>query len=136
MMTIMTVGRGIKVYAVGLLLAAAIACSRGPLRVDTIQLGRSLNPDNSVASHSSTFKHNETVYVAVLTTDKGAGTIGAKWSYAGRVIDEPKKEVSYRGAAATEFHLQSAGGFPPGDYKVEIFLDGAPAGSRTFRVDQ
>ena len=53
----------------------------------------------------------------------------------GRVIDEPKKKVSYQGSAATEFHLQSAGGFPPGDYKVEIFVDGAPAGSRSFRVD-
>lgn len=136
MTTIVTVGRVVRVYAVGLLVAAAIACSRGPLRVDTIQLGRSLNPDNSVASHTSTFKHNDTVYVAVLTADKGKGTIVAKWSYGGRVIDEPKKDVSYNGAAATEFHLQSAGGFPPGEYKVEIFVDGAPAGSRSFRVDQ
>ena len=125
-----------KVWAVGLVLMAAIACRRGPLTVDTIQLGRSLNPDSSVASHTTTFTRNETVYVWVLTTDTGAGTIGAKWSYAGRVIDEPKKEVAYKGAAATEFHLQSAGGFPPGEYKVEIFVDGAPAGSRTFRVDQ
>jgi hypothetical protein len=125
-----------KVWAVGLVVATAMACSRGPLTVDTIQLGRSLNPDNSVASHTTTFKPNETVYVSVLTTDTGASTIGAKWSYAGRVIDEPKKDVSYKGSAATEFHLQSAGGFPPGEYKVEIFVDGAPAGSRTFRVDQ
>lgn len=125
-----------KVCAVGLVVATAMACSRGPLTVDTIQLGRSLNPDNSVASHTTSFKRDETVYVSVLTTDTGASTIGAKWSYAGRVIDEPKKDVSYKGSAATEFHLQSAGGFPPGEYKVEIFVDGAPAGSRTFRVDQ
>lgn len=125
-----------KVCAVGLALMAAIACSRGPLTVDTIQLGRSLNPDNSVATHTTSFKRSDTVYVSVLTADTGAGTIGAKWSYGGRVIDEPKKNVSYQGSAATEFHLQSAGGFPPGEYKVEIFVDGAPAGSRTFRVDQ
>lgn len=125
-----------KVCAVGLALMAAIACSGGPLTVDTIQLGRALNPDNSVATHTTAFKRNDTVYVSVLTADTGAGTIGAKWSYGGRVIDEPKKNVSYKGSAATEFHLQSAGGFPPGEYKVEIFVDGAPAGSRTFRVDQ
>ena len=125
-----------KVCAVGLALMAAIACSRGPLKVDTIQLGRALNPDNSVATHTTAFKRDDTVYVSVLTADTGAGTIGAKWSYGGRAIDEPKKNVSYKGSAATEFHLQSAGGFPPGEYKVEIFVDGAPAGSRTFRVDQ
>ena len=54
-----------KVWAVGLVLMAAIACSRGPLTVDTIQLGRSLNPDSSVASHTTTFTRNETVYVSV-----------------------------------------------------------------------
>jgi len=130
-----TVRRDVKACAVGIVLAAAIACSRGPLRVDTIQLGRALNPDNSVASHTSTFKYNDTVYVAVLTADRGASTIGAKWSYGGRVIDEPEKRVRYHGAAATEFHLQSAGGFPPGEYQVEIYVDGTPAGSRRFRVD-
>ena len=52
-----------KVWAVGLVLMAAIACRRGPLTVDTIQLGRSLNPDSSVASHTTTFTRNETVYV-------------------------------------------------------------------------
>jgi hypothetical protein len=129
------VRRKVKVCAVGIVLAAAIGCSRAPLRVDTIQLGRALNPDNSVANHTSTFRHNDTVYVAVLTADRGAGTLGAKWSYGGRVIDEPTKRVRYHGAAATEFHLQSAAGFPPGDYKVEIYIDGSPAGSRSFRVD-
>ena len=131
----MKVRLSVKLCVVGLTLMAAIACTRGPLTVETIQLGRSLNPDNSVATHTTAFKRNDTVYVSVLTTDTGAGTIGARWTYGGRVIDEPKKKVSYQGSAATEFHLQSAGGFPPGDYKVEIFVDGAPAGSRSFRVD-
>jgi hypothetical protein len=107
-----------------------------PLRVDTIQLGRSLNPDNSVAAHTSTFKPNETVYVAVLTTAAGAGTVGVRWIYQGKVIDEPQRQVSYREARATEFHLVNSGGFPPGAYSVEVFIDGKPVGSRNFRVDQ
>jgi hypothetical protein len=106
-----------------------------PLRLDTIQLGRSLNPDNSVAAHTSVFKPNETVYVAVLTPAPGAGTIGVRWVYEGRVIDEPSRQVSYREARATEFHLVNSGGFPPGDYSVEAFIDGKPVGSRTFKVE-
>jgi archaellum component FlaG (FlaF/FlaG flagellin family) len=119
------------------LLAAVVlvACrANGPLQVETIQLGRSLNPDNSIAAHATTFNRSDTVYVAVLTTAAGKGTIGVKWTYEGRVIDEPKREVSYREAAATEFHLVNSGGFPPGAYTVDVFVDGKSVGSRNFNV--
>lgn len=106
----------------------------GPLTVQTIQLGRSLNPDNSVAEHTTTFRRNDTVYVAVLTAAAGRGTIGVKWSYGGQVIDQPQKDVSYRDAAATSFNLVNSGGFPPGNYTVEVFVDGQSAGSRNFNV--
>jgi hypothetical protein len=114
---------------------AVVACDPGPLRVDTIQLGRSLNPDNSVANHTSTFKPLDTMYVSILTPDKGRGTIGVKWTYAGRVVSEPSKEVSYKGPAATEFHIQNSSGFPPGNYSVEVFLDGQSVGKRDYRVE-
>jgi hypothetical protein len=117
-------------------LVATFACqSHEPLRVTTIQLGRSLNPDRSVGSHSTTFKPGDTIYASVLTTGSGPATITARWSYAGRLVSEPQKTVSYKGDAATEFHIQNSGGFPPGDYKVEILLDGKPVGSRGFRVE-
>jgi hypothetical protein len=74
------------------------------------------------------------VYVSVMTAGAGSGTIGVRWTYAGRVVGEPKKQVAYKGVAATEFHLQNAGGFPPGDYTVEAFLDGRVADTRSFRV--
>ncbi len=105
-----------------------------PLRVETIQLGRSLNPDNSVAEHATTFRRSDTVFVAVLTPAPGRGTIGVKWSYGGQVIDQPQKEVSYRDAAATSFNLVNSGGFPPGNYSVEVFVDGQSAGVRNFNV--
>jgi hypothetical protein len=117
-------------------LVATSACqSHEPLRVTTIQLGRSLNPDRSVGTHSTTFKPGDTIYASVLTTGSGSATITARWSYAGRLVSEPQKTVSYKGDAATEFHIQNSGGFPPGDYKVEILLDGKPVGSRGFRVE-
>lgn len=115
--------------------ALLVACApTEPLRVQTIQLGRSLNPDNSVAEHATTFRRNDTVYVSVLTSAAGRGIIGVKWSYGGQVIDQPQKEVSYREAAATSFNLVNSGGFPPGNYSVEVFVDGASAGSRNFNV--
>ena len=119
-----------------ILLFCLVGCGSGEsLRVASIQLGRSLNPDSTVASFTTRFAPGETVYVSVATTGVGSGTISVRWMYAGRVIDEPKKQVSYRVPAATEFHLQSPSGFPPGDYTAEIFLNGQSAGTRAFRVD-
>jgi hypothetical protein len=117
------------------MLAILVGCGpTEPLHVQTIQLGRSLNPDNSVAEHATTFRRNDTVYVAVLTSAGGRGTVGVKWTYGGQVIDQPQKDVSYRDAAATSFNLVNSGGFPPGNYSVEVFVDGQSAGVRNFNV--
>jgi hypothetical protein len=119
-----------------LLLVVLAGCGPSdPLRLETIQLGRSLNPDSSIAEHATTFGKSDTVYAAVLTTAPGRGTIGVRWTYGGQVIDEPQREVAYREAAATSFHLVNSGGFPPGNYSVEAFIDGESVGSRNFRVE-
>jgi hypothetical protein len=125
-------------YAAWIVVSVTIAAACGPtepLRVDTIQLGRGINPDNSVTGHTTSFKPLDTMYVSVLTLEKGRGTIGVRWMYEGRVVGEPSKDVVYRGAAATEFHIQNSSGFPPGNYSVEVFLDGKSVGKRDYRVD-
>ena len=118
--------------AVAVLLMAA--CSDGPLQLANIQTGRSLNPDRSIASITTLFKPGETIFVSVQTAAAGKGAIGVKWMYQGRVIDEPVKQVDYNGPASTEFHMQNSGGFPEGDYSVDIFIDGQKVGSRAFKV--
>ena len=121
------------------LLACAVlltaACNNEPLKVSTIQLGKTLNSDNSVGTHATTFKPRESVYASVLTPASGAGTLETKWYYGSTMVSEMKKEVSYRGEAATEFRFQNSAGLPVGPYRVEIFLDGQPVGERTFRVE-
>jgi hypothetical protein len=117
---------------VAVLLVCLVSCG-SDLRVASIQLGRGVNADSTVAGHTTTFKPDETVHVSVVTAGTGTGTVGVRWMYAGRLVGEPTKPV--RGAAATEFHLRNAGGFPPGDYTVEAFLDGQSVGTRTFRVE-
>lgn len=116
-------------------LVAMVACGPSePLQVDTIQLGRALSADNRIGSHTTVFRPDDTIYVSVLTTATGAGTIGVRWMFGDRLISEPSREVSYKGAAATEFHIQNSGGFPVGSYSVEAFLDGVSVGRRNFTV--
>ena len=114
----------------------ACACPRrGPLKVSTIQTGKSLNSDNSVGEHTTRFRGQDTLYVAVLTEGPGAGTLTASWTYVGRSSARTRK-VSYRDTAATEFHIKNSSGFPPGDYAVEILLDGKPVETRNLRVEK
>ena len=111
------------------------ACSQPPLQLNTIQLGRGLNPDKTVNGFTTRFKPDDTIYAAVLTSNAGSGKVKARWLFANRVVSEPEKQVSYKGPASTEFHLQNTSGFPAGDYSVEIFLDDKSVGSRPFRVE-
>jgi len=119
----------------------AVVCSMacrpsGPLRVTTIQTGRSLNSDNSVGNHTTRFKPDDTLYAAVLTDGPGTGTITVRWRYVGRLVSEETREVSYRDHAATAFHIQNSGGFPDGEYSVEILVDGQPFATRALRVER
>jgi hypothetical protein len=116
-------------------LTSCMAACGGNLTVSNIQTGRSLNSDNSVGTLATTFKPNDTIYVAVLTSGIGSATIGVKFSYLGRAISEPEKKVSYRGAAATEFHIEYSGGFPAGEYDIDVTFNGQPAGMRKVRVE-
>jgi hypothetical protein len=125
-----------SLMAMLILLAGAAGCANAPLTLANIQVGRSLNPDRSIASITTLFKPSETIYVSVQTTEAGSGTVGVKWLFGTQVIDEPSKPVSYDGPASTEFHMQNSGGFPAGDYSVEIFLDGKSVGKRVFKVGE
>ena len=117
------------------MIAFTIACS-SPLELSNIQIGRSLNQDGSVASITTLFKPSETIYVAV-QTGAGKGVVGVKWKYGNKVVGEPTKSVDYNsGPKSTEFHLQNSGGFPPGDYSVDVFLDGVQVGTRAFKVGE
>jgi hypothetical protein len=119
-----------------LLLACLTGCgSKQPLQVTTIQLGRSVNSDHTVGNFTTTFSPDDSVYLSVLTGAAGTATIRVRWKYGERVIDEPTKQVSYSQAAATDFRLQSPGGFPRGEYTADVFVNDQPAGTRTFRVD-
>jgi hypothetical protein len=117
-------------------LLALAGCSPGvPLEVKTIQLGRSLNADDSVGAHTTRFKPDDTIYVSLISEERGEAVVTVRWIFQGQVVSEATREVSYMQPSATEFHLQNSGGFPAGQYRVDILIDGEPAGSREFRVE-
>ena len=110
-----------------------VGCSQ-PIIVETVQIGRSLNEDQSIAAQTTTFKPNETIYVSALNSARGFGTIKVRWFMGAQLLSEREKPVKFQGAGATEFNISSATGFPVGEYRVEVFVDGQPVGTRNFDV--
>jgi hypothetical protein len=117
-------------------LVGAVACGpSGPLQVVTVQIGRTLNSDDSVGNISSTFKPTDTVYAAVLFEAAGTGSATVRWRYNGQTVSEETKDVRLTREGAASFHLQPpSAGFPEGDYRAEFEVDGQNAGFREFRV--
>ena len=115
-------------------IVVTIACS-GPLELANIQVGRSLNQDRSVASITTLVQAERNGLRRRADDGAGKGMIGEmEVRHAGdRRADQAG---DYDGPTSTEFHLQNSGGFPPGDYSVDVFIDGVQVGTRAFKVDR
>ena len=123
-------------YCIGFAALFLHGCTpNGPLQVDTSSSGgrSTLTTAFPRTRPPSTARTPSTWRCSRPRLDRG--TIGVKWSYQGRVIDEPQRQVLYRDAAATEFHLVNSNGFPSGQYSVEVFVDGKSVGDRNFNVN-
>lgn len=127
---------GVMRVACLLLALGAAACAPSePLNVVAIQTGKSLNTDHSVGNHATSFRPKDAMYVSVLSNGRGAGTITVRWSFAGRVVHEVTKKVSYNDQAATDFRFQAADDFPIGDYTIDVILDGKTLETRRVKVE-
>jgi len=122
--------------AVVLIALLAVGCGPSePLNVVGVQTGKSLNSDHSVGTHAASFHPNDTMYVSVLSTGRGKGTITVTWSLGGRALQTLTKKVSYNDQAATDFRFQAADGFPVGDYTIDVMVDGKTIETRRIKVE-
>lgn len=105
-------------------------------RVERITVAKAVNSDDSPGEASSTFGKNDTVYVSMWTANAPVGTeIKARWMGPdNQQITEDRIVTDRAGDGYTSFHAANTNGWAPGTYRVEILLNGAPAGSTTFTV--
>jgi hypothetical protein len=104
--------------------------------VKGIELGKSIGGDKKVAAPTTTFGRKDTIYASVATEGAAPSkTIAAKWTFQdGQTVKEQAESIAPSGPAATEFHISKKGLWPVGKYKVEVSVDGAPAGSQDFEI--
>lgn len=104
--------------------------------VRTIDLGSAIGADNRVTAPATTFKPSDTIYAAVASDGSAASVnVGAKWSFEdGQMVNEASQAIAPTGPAVTTFNISKPDGFPVGRYKVEVTVDGQPAGQGEFEV--
>jgi len=107
-----------------------------PVKVTDVDVGRALDADKKISDKTDTFKPTDTIYVSVATEGSSPGAkLAAHWTFKdGQVIKDEDRSIAPKAKTSTEFHIVKPSGWPVGDYKVEVMLDGAPAGSKSFKV--
>jgi hypothetical protein len=110
--------------------AAAVA------HIERITVAKAVNSNESPGEAASAFGGTDTVYVSMWTANAPAGTeIKARWlGPDGQQLTEDRIVTDRAGDGYTSFHAANSNGWAPGTYRVEILLNGAPAGSTTFTV--
>jgi hypothetical protein len=105
--------------------------------IERITVAKAVNADHSPGEAATTFGTKDTVYVSMWTASAPVGTeITARWfGPDGKQMGTDDKVVTDKaGDGYTSFHAANTKGWTPGTYRVDILLNGAPAGSTTFTI--
>ncbi len=112
--------------------AATLAPASAP-SVDSVNLGSSVDASNKVGAPTTSFTPKDTIYASVSVIGSGPAKVDAKWSYQnGQTVKEDSNTVT--APQSVEFHIAKPSGFPKGNYKVDISIDGKAATSKDFSV--
>jgi len=119
--------------------APALAPAEAPpaITIARIDLGTAVGADMKVAVPAALFKADDTIYAAVSTNGSAPGAaLKAKWSFEdGSVVYQQTQMLkNLTGPTVTDFSLPKSDGLKPGVYKVEVSIDGKPAGVTEFNV--
>jgi hypothetical protein len=111
-----------------------------PLNVTAVTLGTAIGADKRVTAPLDVFRPGDTIYASVDAAGMGRSKLRALWTFVRgdrtAKVDETTIDLDATGPAVTEFHVSKPGGWPKGDYRVDVYLGDAatPAMTKTFKV--
>lgn len=109
-----------------------------PVSVKQVLLANQLGGDKKAVAPATTFAPADTLYAVVETIGSGQASVKAVWTYhkGDKVVqvNETVQDLTLAGPASSEFHVSKPGGWPVGDYQIEVFLNGVSVGAQKFAV--
>ena len=104
------------------------------LVISSVDLGNAVGADKKVTKPGTTFAKADTIHASVATDGAKASTVTARWTFQdGQVVHTEDKSVA-AGAQVTDFSISKPDGWPAGDYKLEVLVDGTVAQTKDFSV--
>ena len=119
---------------------APVTTAAAPVSVSAVTVGTAIGADKRIAAPTDAFGARDTIYASVETAGTGHAKLRARWSFVKgdktAKVDETTIEFDSAAPAVNEFHVSKPGGWPKGDYRVDIFLGeaAAPAATKSFKV--
>lgn len=116
---------------------APMAMNNAPaaVTVGSVELGSTVDANNKILASGTSFAPKDSIYASVDTSGSGNAMLAAKWTYQdGQIVHEDSKALSAMGPETTAFMISKPDGFPAGNYKVEISLNGNQVASKDFSV--
>lgn len=103
--------------------------------LSSVELGSTVDASNKILASGTSFAPKDTIYASVDTSGSGNATLAAKWSYQdGQTVHEDSKTLNTTGPETTAFMISKPSGFPAGNYKVDISLNGSQVASKDFAI--
>lgn len=109
-----------------------------PVSVKQVVLANQIGADKKAVAPTTSFASSDTIYAVVETIGSGNASVKAVWTFhkgdKTAQVNETTQDLKLAGPTTSEFHISKPGGWPAGDYQVEIFLGGASVGTQKFVV--
>lgn len=112
----------------------------GPVTVTSVDLGTTIAPGGRTTRPTLRFAPDDPIHAVVSTEAPDAATpyagrLTARWTYQdGQPVDETSRDFRFTGPGTVYFTVVNPGGWPAGDYRLEILLDGELVQTRGFEV--
>ena len=102
----------------------------------SVNLGRALNPDGTVASPDTVFRQGDPVFVSFRVAPISPGTeLKLVWLGPQGTTNGQEQMVVPPAADVVNFRAKDTRAWLPGDHRVEIWMGGGRVGEKRFRIE-
>jgi hypothetical protein len=102
----------------------------------SVNLGRTLNPDGTVADSGTVFRQGDPLFVSFRVAPISPGTeLKLVWLGPRGTANGQEQMVVPPAADVVNFRAKDTRAWLPGDHRVEIWIGGGRVGEKTFRIE-